>query len=511
MKKPVIAIAVLVLVAAGIVLPANYFGQVAETTLRERLANMPYGYQMQVVGYERGWFSSTATLEWQPFGGMFQGMGAFPPGGLPVGAMGELEEVASLPDLSLFRIDIEVAHGPVFFAVAPGVGLFTARGSVGMNVLAEAAGADPSWEEDVTLLEFEASSFSGATVHNRLFIPGLEESFGPLSLNLGEVRLDGEWSGPGSFQLQRASLADLSASVGEPEAFLVRMTGFDARTEYPDGIEDGALLAPAVTTSSLGELLAGRSDDDVLFRMSGLTAEDTFSLDENGLYGGESVAALESLEVAGRAFSAVAINQRIGGLSEQALLDYLAAAVQAPFPLPPEPQDPGAGTDESVPVEPVPGADESIRVEPVPQAPSMGPQLPPELAAAVLAMFKNGIYYGLDAVLTYEREHKVTFGFEMGYDAEKAPLFDALGLVPALLAGLELSMEFSVPVVAAGEILGQSTVQMARMQGLLQEQDGVLQASIGMKQGMLTLNGMPVPLGALPGVAPGTPPGVPPG
>lgn len=498
MKKSLIAIAVLVLVAAGIVLPANYFGRVTETTLRDRMANMPYGYQMQVVEYERGWFSSTATLEWQPFGDMFQGMGAFPPGGLPMGAVGELEDVASLPDMSLFRIDIEVAHGPVFFAVAPGVGLFTARGAVGMNALAAAAGADP-WEEDVTLLEFEASSFSGATVHNRLFIPGLRESFGPLSLNLGEVEIDGEWSGPDSFQLQHASLADLSASVGEPDGFLVRLTGFDARTEYPDGIDDGALLAPAVATWRLEELLIGRSDDDVLFRMSGLTAEDTFSLDENGLYGGESEAELETLEVAGRDFSEVEIHQRIGGLSEQALRDYLSAAVQAPFSLPPEPQDPGAATEESVPG------------EPVPQAPAMGPQLPPELEAAVLAMLANGMYYGLDAVLTYEREHKVTFGFQMGYDAEKAPLFDVLGLVPALMAGLELSMEFSVPVEAAGEMLGQSTVQMARMQGLLQEEDGVLHASIGMKQGMLTLNGMPVPLGALPGVGPATPPGIPPG
>ena len=126
-------------------------------------------------------------------------------------------------------------------------------------------------------------------------------------------------------------------------------------------------------------------------------------------------------------------------------------------------------------------------------------------------MLADGIYYGLDAVLTYEQEHRVTFGFQMGYDAEKAPLIDVLGLVPALMAGLELSMEFSVPVEAAGEMLGQSTVQMAQLQGLLQQKDGVLQGSIGMKQGMLTLNGMPIPLGALPGVAPGAPPGVPPG
>ena len=342
MKKSAIAIAVLVLVAAGIVLPANYFGEVTETTLKDRLANMPYGYQMQVVEYERGWFSSTATLEWQPFGDMFQGIGAFPPGGLPMGAVGELEDVASLPDMSVFRIDIEVAHGPVFFAVAPGVGLFTARGSVGMNALA-AAGDDPSDGEDGILLQFEASSFSGATVHNRLHIPGLQENFGPLSLDLGEVEVDGEWSGPGSFQLQHASLADIAASVGEPEAFLVRMTGFDARTEYQDGIEDGALLAPAVTTSSLEELLVGRSDDDVLFRMRGLAAEDTYSLDENGLFGGESDAALESLEVAGREFSGVEVHQRMGGLSEEALRDYLSAVVQVSLSQPPEPQGPVAG------------------------------------------------------------------------------------------------------------------------------------------------------------------------
>ena len=70
MKKSVIAIAVLVLVAAGIVLPAGYFGQVTETTLRERMANMPYGFQMELTDYRRGWFSSTARLEWDPLGGL---------------------------------------------------------------------------------------------------------------------------------------------------------------------------------------------------------------------------------------------------------------------------------------------------------------------------------------------------------------------------------------------------------------------------------------------------------
>ena len=53
MKKPVIAIAVVVLVAAGIVLPAGYFGQVAERLINERLANMPFGYQTEVVDYQR--------------------------------------------------------------------------------------------------------------------------------------------------------------------------------------------------------------------------------------------------------------------------------------------------------------------------------------------------------------------------------------------------------------------------------------------------------------------------
>ena len=80
MKKSVIA--VLVLAAAGIVLPAGYFGQVTETTLRERMANMPYGFQMELTDYRRGWFSSTARLEWDPLVGLpMPGLG--PQGALP--------------------------------------------------------------------------------------------------------------------------------------------------------------------------------------------------------------------------------------------------------------------------------------------------------------------------------------------------------------------------------------------------------------------------------------------
>ena len=127
MKKPVIAIAVLVLVAAGIVLPAGYFGQVAETTLRNRMENMPYGFQMELVDYQRGWFSSTARLEWEPFGGIPM-PGMLPQGPLPAGSPVDLPAAMHSLVSGPIAIDIEIAHGPVFFAVGPGVGLFNARG-----------------------------------------------------------------------------------------------------------------------------------------------------------------------------------------------------------------------------------------------------------------------------------------------------------------------------------------------------------------------------------------------
>jgi len=244
MKKSVIAVLVILLVAAGVVLPAGYFGQVAERTLESRLANMPYGLQMEIVEYRRGWFSSTARLEWQPPENLtippVAGQGPFGDAPAP-----DFSAVFMAFDSGPIAIDLEIAHGPVFFAVGPGVGLFNARGRIDLDGEAIEAAAELD-ESAGNFIDVHVSSFSGRTVSNRFEFRTLVGYFGPVFVSLADGQLAGEWTGPNAFQLQDATLEKIDVQTGMSDAGIrISMTDIESRTEYPQGLASGAILAPS--------------------------------------------------------------------------------------------------------------------------------------------------------------------------------------------------------------------------------------------------------------------------
>lgn len=486
MKKSVIAIAVLVLVAAGIVLPAGYFGQVTETTLRERMANMPYGFQMELTDYRRGWFSSTARLEWEPLGGLpMPGLGpqGALPGADPMDLPAGVEKLVSGP----IAIDIEIAHGPVFFAVGPGAGLFHARGRVDLGATAS-AGDEGSADG---YLELYVSSFSGATVDNRLEVADAEWDLGAMALKLEGALLEGEWTGPESFQLQRAELGNMNMSVGVAGTGMrFAMSDLESSTEFPQGLESGAILAPSQSTSSIGEILVEQSDGNAVLRVTGMKSEESASPEEGGTYRADSDITIESLEVLNREFAPIEIRQTAGGFSEDSLLQLLTALGDGIFDATAAAQAP----------------------EDNPQGPSATPPAaPPPLSRAmqeaIVAILEDGPYTDMNAVLTYKGEHALRLDLSYAFNGEFAPAtLEQVNLL-GILSGLEFSMDAEIPIAAAEELFGQGIIQMGLMQGLLQPTETTYTASLALADGTLSINGrpMPIPLApptAVPGAAP---------
>ena len=473
MKKSVIAIVVLVLVAAGIVLPAGYFGQVTETILRERMANMPYAFQMELTDYRRGWFSSTARLEWEPPGGLpMPGLG--PQGALPGADAKDLTSAIEKLVSGPIAIDIEIAHGPVFFAVGPGAGLFHARGRVDFGEPASAG------EEDSArgYLELYVSSFSGATVNNRLEVPEAEWDMGTMALTLQGVLLEGEWTGPESFQLQRSSLGKMNMSVGVAGTGLrFAMSDVASSTEFPQGLESGAMLAPSQSTSSVGEILVERSDGNAVFRMTGLKSEETASPEEDGTYRADADVTIESLEVLNREFAPIEVRQTAGGFSEDSLLKLLTAFGEGVFEAsatPPAPED---------------------NPQEQPAAPAAGPlPLNRAMQEAIIAMLADGPYTEMNAVLTYKEQHTLRLDLSYAFDREFATAMPGQLSLPGVLSGLQYSMDVEIPIAAAEELFGQGIIQMGLMQGLLQRTETTYTASLALAGGTFSINGRPTPI-----------------
>lgn len=483
MKKGVVAISAILLVVAGIVLPAGYFGQVAEQTLKSRMANMPYGLQMELTEYRRGWFSSTARLEWNPLGGLPLS-GVLPQGPLPDVAVMDLPPAVGMLVSGPIAIDIEIAHGPVYLAVGPGVGLFNARGRVDFGDVAS-SDADDSPDQ---YMELYVSSFSGATVDNRLEFSDANWEFGAMDMHLAGVQVEGEWTGPDSFQLQHLALGNMEMTFGAAESGLrIAVTDVESSTEYPQGLESGAILAPSKASSSVGEILVESSEGNTVFRMTGLTSVDTTAPEEDGLYRAESDAMIESLELLGHEFAPIEIGQALGGLSEESLLQLLTAIGGDIMEAPAMPQAPDTA-------------------EPDSPAPVVMPQLTPDMQAAILAMLADGPYADMSAVATYRGEHPLRIDLHYAFDPERAPATaDTLNLMSFLL-GLEYTLDAEIPIAAAEELFGQGIIQLGLMQGLLQQTETAYTASVALRNGTLSINGRPVPIplgGPLPpGVTP---------
>ena len=501
MKKPVIAIAVVVLVAAGIVLPSGYFGQVAERLIDERLANIPFSNQVEVVEYQRGWFTSTARIEWRPPAGFL------PPPTVAAGGLlnsgGSPTDPAWLEKLSgtgVVSVDLEIAHGPVFFALGGGVGLFRAHGRIDLG-MGELDAAPDSAASDNGVVEVFLSSFSGGTVNNRVELPRLELDTGTVAMHLIGAEVEGEWSGPESFQLQRFALESFDLDLGANLSAAMRMANLSARIEYPEGMPSGALLAPANSTTGMDELEILVADGGSVLRMSGMTAADALSLDESGFFGGESSAAIESMEFLDREFTDVRIEQVFGGLSEaaftgwvDAMMDWSPEELAAWPPLTPQ-EEPSGESPESLE-----------------QGSSAAPRgSPPKARQALREILAGSPFYGMDIDLVYQQEHSLNVDIHLGYEGERVPAAEDLGNMLAVLGGLEVSLDIEVPVAAAQELIGRGILQMAQAQGFLQRSEANYRMSVALKDGMLNLNGISMPL-PLPGAAPpAAPPPVPPG
>lgn len=478
MKKSVAGIAVLLLVAAGIVLPADYFGRVAETTLKNRMANMPYGFEMELTEYRRGWFSSTARLEWNPLGGLPLS-GVLPQGPLPDVAVMDLPPAVGMLVSGPIAIDIEIAHGPVYFAVGPGVGLFNARGRVDFR---DPASSDAEDSPD-QYMELYVSSFSGATVDNRLEFSDAEWEFGPMAMHLAGVQVEGEWTGPDSFQLQHLALEDMEMTFGAAESGVrIAVTDVESSTEYPQGLESGAILASSKASSSVGEILVESSEGNTVFRMTGLSSVDTTAPEEDGLYRAESDATIESLEVLGHEFAPVEIGQVVGGLREESLLKLLTAVGEGTLEEPAMPQAPENSLQGP------------YTASPASPAPVVMPQLTPGMQAAILAMLADGPYADMSAVATYQGEHPFRLDLHYAFDSERAPATaDTLNLMSFIL-GLEYTVDAEIPIAAAEELFGQGMIQLGLMQGLLQQTETAYTASVALRNGTLSINGRPVPI-----------------
>ena len=492
MKKSVAGIAVLVLVAAGIVLPAGYFGRVAETTLKNRMANMPYGLQMELTDYRRGWFSSTARLVWNPPGGLPLS-GVLPEGPLPDVAVMDLPPAVEMLASGPVAIDIEIAHGPVYFAVGPGVGLFNARGRVDFG---DQASSDAEDSPD-RYMELYVSSFSGATVDNRLEFPGANWDLGPMDVHLAGVLFEGEWTGPDSFQLQHVALENMEMKFGAAESGLrIAISDLVSRTEYPQGLNSGAILAPSEATSSAGEILVEQSGGDTVFRMTGLSSVDTTAPEEDGTYRAESDATIESMEVLGREFAPIEIRQTVGGLREESLMQLLAAFTEGSVVAPAMPQDAEQdlqGPDSAPPASP---------------APIVLPQPTPRMQAAILAILADGPYTDMNAVLAYQGEHAIRLDMHYSFDPGHDPATAEMVSLPSIISGLVYTVDAEIPIAAAEELFGQGMIQLGLMQGLLQQNESTYTASVALRNGTLSINGRPMPIALGPPAGPGAkPPG----
>lgn len=482
MKKSAIAISAVLLVAAGIVLPAGYFGQVAERTLKSRVTNMPYGLQMEVVEYRRGWFSSTARLEWQPPENL-----AGPPvaGQDPLGdAFGtELSAVLVAFDSGPIPIDLEIAHGPVFFAVGPGVGLFNARGRIDPGAAAMEAESD-SDESGGNFIDVHVSSFSGGTVSNRLEFRKLDWRVGPVFVNLAGGRLAGEWTGPNAFQLQDATLEKIDVQTGMADAGIrISMTDIESRTEYPQGLASGAFLAPSESNTSIAEVHVEGAGGNTLVRMNGLNSLGSSSVGEDGLYRIDGRLEIESLEVMEREFGALELNQDAGGFSEAAVLKLMDALSAGVFDAPPD--DPQSL--ENPPPEQAAPPPEGMLAAAL-------PSLTEEMKEAIRAMVADGPYADISTVVLYQGEHALKMDAHKAFYPDRVPAGTDMASLPAIVSSLEYTLDIELPKVAAEDLFGPGLLQAELTRMLLEENETGYTLSVALVNGSVELNGRTLPL-----------------
>ena len=477
MKKGVIAIAGAVVVAAGIVLPAGYLGQVAEKTIKGRLANMPYGYEIEVAEYRRGWFSSTARLEWRPPGNL--GPLAMPAQDVsgeasPIDSSGVPVAFVSGP----VAVDIEIAHGPVFFAVSPGVGLFNARGRIDPG----SGDAEPpaqSGEDCADCVELYVTSFSGRTVSHRLQFDGLEWRFGPAVMTLGGGQMAGEWSGADGLLWQQTSLRSMDLDTGMEEAGLrVSMTDFESRAEYPQGLAGGAILAASESNASVGETLISGADGSAVMRIAGFSAATSTARGEDGLYRATGGMEMEALEVLGREFAPVEMTLDSGGFGEAALLKMVTALGGGVFETPPDAALPGEGLQAGPEVSPAAAI----------------PPLAADMKEAIRALMADGPYAEVSAVLTYQEEHELKLDVAQAIEPDRVAAGADMASLPALLSALDLALNIEIPLAAAEELLGETLLQGNMARNLLEETDTAYRLALVLRDGAIELNGQVLPL-----------------
>ena len=206
---------------------------------------------------------------------------------------------------------------------------------------------------------------------------------------------------------------------------------------------------------------------------------------------------IDSLEVMGREFAPIEIRQTAGGLSEEALActgDGLQLKASWSSAMPPAP-----APDEN--------AQEPSATPPAGPPPAGTMPLTRAMQEAIVAMLADGPYTEMNAVLTYQGEHTLSLDLHYAFNKEFAPASVEEVSLMGFLSGLEYAADAEIPIAAAEELFGQGIVQMGLMQGLLQRTETSYTLSVALSNGMLSINGRPVPLPMLlPQAAPGAAP-----
>jgi len=440
---------------------------------------MPYGMQVDVVEYQRGWFSSTARLEWRPVGAL-----SLPGPGLSEAAAENayVLVVREFVSSGVMAIDLEIAHGPVFFAVGPGMGLFNARGRIDWKGDLAEAEAQLLADEDNSI-DIHVRSFLGGTVAGRLEFQNLNWALGPVSMNLAGGRLAGEWSGSSAFQLRRAALEKMDVNSGMAGAGVrVSLSDIESRTEYPQGLQSGAILYPAESVSSIGALEIAGSGGNTLMSMTGLSSLDSASVGEDGLYRVDGKMEIQSLSLRGKEFAPVELDYESGGFSDAAVLKLVTALNAGMFEAPP-----GLRAQDEPPQAPLSTPDAA--------PPGVLPRLNAEVKDALRALLMDGPYAQAGAVATYQGDQSLKMLMRQAFHPDRVPAGVDAASLQGVLSALDYLLDIEMPKAVAQELLGEGPLQAGLAQGLLKQTDAAYSLRLAFGDGgTLKLNEREIPL-----------------
>ena len=370
-------------------------------------------------------------------------------------------------------MDIEITHGPILFVEGAGFGMFHARGQVDLPT-ADTHGPGGAEVSEPHYALLNVRFFTRGKVDSRLEVPLLvRETLGAV-LRLDDLLLDTNWSGASAVENLYLAVKRFELHRNAPGPGLsVALSQLRIDMEFPQGMASGALLPPVTTNTSLGELVFSITHDNPELRMTGLTARESTTREADGALSGQSDTIMKSLSILGREFAPMVLQAEFGGLDEAGLTEFLAAA--------------------SASAERPPASNSDARATP-PTAASPGREA---TNRALYGLLAGNPFFDLKVDAKFRGKDEVKLDMRLGIDGTRAPAGNALenaGYPLDLLAGLECSLSLSFPVAAANELLSADLVPMLMLQGVLKQDESTYLVRADIRDGMLILNGQPIPL-----------------